>query len=285
MLLALTVLLLLTASAMLASWLYFRRWLMPRPPIGILNRWDVALMLVGIVLIPYLYLHLPYGAVLGLLGLGAASLIYFLLEPLLRRRALIFLLTAVLVTADVVAARRFGSTSPIFFAVNNGVMLVSVVAVTNLWVQGGMAVRDLALLAGGLIAYDFIFTAQLSLMGDLFTRLSNLPFAPMVAWTVGDEGSWLAIGLGDLLLAASFPLVMDKAYGRPAGLAAFALALTAIGGVLLLPALGLTQIFPVMVVLGPLIVLQYLFWRRRGPERTTGQYRNQKQIGVVNGIA
>jgi hypothetical protein len=31
--------------------------------------------------------------------------------------------------------------------------------------------------------------------------------------------------------------------------------------------------FPVMTVLGPLMVLQYLSWsRRRGPERTTRQY-------------
>ena len=27
-----------------------------------------------------------------------------------------------------------------------------------------------------------------------------------------------------------------------------------------------------MVVLGPLMGLQYLFWRKRGPERTTGRY-------------
>ncbi len=32
-------------------------------------------------------------------------------------------------------------------------------------------------------------------------------------------------------------------------------------------------VFPVMIVLGPLMVAQYLFWRRRkGPERKTWQY-------------
>ena len=43
--------------------------------------------------------------------------------------------------------------------------------------------------------------------------------------------------------------------------------------VLALPALGLLQgVFPVMVVLGPLIVLQYVLWRRHsGQERTTWQ--------------
>ena len=33
------------------------------------------------------------------------------------------------------------------------------------------------------------------------------------------------------------------------------------------------EIFPAMVVLGPLMVLQYAYWRRRcGTERTTWQY-------------
>jgi hypothetical protein len=32
------------------------------------------------------------------------------------------------------------------------------------------------------------------------------------------------------------------------------------------------QAFPVMIVLGPLMVGQYIYWRRLGPERTTRQY-------------
>ena len=35
----------------------------------------------------------------------------------------------------------------------------------------------------------------------------------------------------------------------------------------------LEETFPVMVVLGPLMVVQYAFWRwKRGAERTTRQY-------------
>ncbi len=33
-----------------------------------------------------------------------------------------------------------------------------------------------------------------------------------------------------------------------------------------------TDIFPLMVVLGPLMLLQYAYWHRRGPERTTREY-------------
>jgi hypothetical protein len=113
-------------------------------------------------------------------------------------------------------------------------------------------------------------------MTNLFDHLADLPLTPLVAWPIeaGITGQWLAIGLGDLLLATVFPLVMRKAYGQQAGLAALVLAVTALASALALPALDLLQTaFPVMVVLGPLMGLQYLYWRRRcGPERTTWQY-------------
>jgi hypothetical protein len=84
----------------------------------------------------------------------------------------------------------------------------------------------------------------------------------------------LGIGLGDLLLATVFPLVMRKAYGQKAGLAALLIGLSAIAAVLVRTFIGIqVAAFPVMVVLGPLMILQYLYWRRRsGPERTTRQY-------------
>jgi hypothetical protein len=143
-----------------------------------------------------------------------------------------------------------------------------------------MKARDLAVLAGGLAAYDFVATAQLPVTADLFARLAGLPFAPVVVWPVGPGGLWLGVGLGDLLLASVAPLVLRKAFGRAAGVAAASLSMGAIvvALALALPAAGAeAQVagrpFPVMVVLGPLLVLQYLYWRRqRGPERTTWQY-------------
>jgi hypothetical protein len=72
--------------------------------------------------------------------------------------------------------------------------------------------------------------------------------------------------------------VMRKAFGRPAGITAMVLALAAIGTLLALP---LQEVFPVMVVLGPLMVLQYLYWRRRhGPERSTWQYLQEEPLGL-----
>jgi hypothetical protein len=107
-------------------------------------------------------------------------------------------------------------------------------------------------------------------MGDLFARMMHLPLGTQLAWPIGETGFLAAIGMGDVLLAAVFPLVMRKAFGRRAGLIAAGSA-----GVVLvvLPFLPFNHIFPVMVVLGPLMIVQYLYWRwRDGNERTTWQY-------------
>jgi hypothetical protein len=125
----------------------------------------------------------------------------------------------------------------------------------NIWAQSGMKARDAAILGAALIVYDFLFTSVLTVMRDLFIRLAGLPFMPMVAWRIASNGAaqWLDIGLGDLLLVAVFPLVIRRAYGRHAGITALTLNLSALIVLLALPLVGLLpDIFPVMVVLGPL---------------------------------
>jgi hypothetical protein len=158
--------------------------------------------------------------------------------------------------------------------VNNLVQALMVVGVTVFWAQSGMKARDAAVLGVALALYDFLFTTQLPLMADLFAHLADLPFAPLVAWPVGSSDRWLGIGVGDLLMAAVFPLVLRKAFGQNAGWSALGLSLGTIAMLFVLPILrGWTVIFPVMVVLGPLMGLQYAFWRHRcGSERTTWQY-------------
>lgn len=270
MMLASLMLLVHIVASLGLGWLYFRAYAIPRPPLGVFNLRDVALMLGGIILVPYLYLLLPEGMIVGLLGLSALGILYFMLEPVLHRRLLIWPVIVIILGADIGAMVWFGEQSLAFFAVNNLVQLLVAVGITNTWAQSGMKARDAAILGGLLVVYDVLFTSVLPLMTDLFVRLGTLPFAPLVAWPTGVSGQWLAIGLGDLLLATVFPLVMRKAYGWQAGLAALVLAGLALASVLALP---LQTAFPVMVVLGPLMGLQYLYWRRQlGPERPTWQY-------------
>jgi hypothetical protein len=263
-----------TACALLGSWAYFRRYQVSRPPIGVFNLIDIALMALLIILVPLLYLLLPLWLAAALLLLVALSILYFACEPVLKARWAIWLASLLLLALDGAAAFLFGTRQNAFFAINNLVLLLIVVGATNLWVQSGMKARDAAVLGAFLACYDFIATSRLPLMGDLVTRLAGLPLAPLVAWS--SEHTLWGIGLGDLLLASVFPLVMRKAYGRTAGLVALLLAFVAIGALPVLPFQGL---FPVMVILGPLMVLQYLYWRRRrGRECTTWQYLQEEPV-------
>jgi hypothetical protein len=240
----------------------------------------VALLLGAVVLAPLLYLALPRWAAAGLLGLGVLGALLVVLEPVLgagpgpRGARLVRLAgpgALALLAADVAAALVPGAPA-VGLAVNNAVLVLAVVGVANLWAQSGLKARDAALLAGALALYDVVATAWLPLTDALLGRLAGLPLAPLVAWP-GDPRGGLAIGLGDLLLATVGPLALRKAFGRPAGLTAAALAVATLAALLALLDLGLVRAtIPAMVALGPLTVAQYLGWRRRGRERTTREY-------------
>ena len=129
--------------------------------------------------------------------------------------------------------------------------------------------------------YDFIATSWLPLMTDLVLRLAQFLFAP---WWPGEDGDGppLGLGLADLLVATVFPLTMGKAFGHMAGVAALVATLLVIGILLAVP----LPVLPAIVPLGPLMLLQYGFWRRRkGSERTTQQDRQEKphqQVSRLN---
>jgi len=223
-------------------------------------------------LIPFLYLALPLWFVVGLLALAMLGIIHFTLEPVLRSGLATWPVVLLLLGAAVWSNLRWGAGSPTFLLANNAVLALAVVGATNLWAQGGMKARDVAVLAGALAVYDLVATSLLPLMGDMFARLAGIPFAPLVSWGAG--GQRLSIGLGDLLLMAAFALVMRKGFGRAAGIAAMAVSLIVLAAMQALLVLGgVPAIVPVMTVLGPLMVAQYAHWSRRlGPERTTRQY-------------
>ncbi|HET9909511.1 MAG TPA: hypothetical protein VFQ23_22885 [Anaerolineales bacterium] len=274
MVLASFVVLAYVAAAAILSWLYFRRYVMTRPPIGVFNLGDIAVMIGAIILVPFLYLLVPIWILASLLALASISILYFTWEPVFRSVWSIWLVTILLAGSDLATALLPGIPSIWFFAVNNIVLVISVIGVTNLWAQSGMKARHAAILGAALMVYDLIATSLLPLMNDLFIRLEGLPFAPEIAWLVNAEGDWLSIGLGDLVMAAVFPLVMRKAFGRTVGMIALVIGLGAITLLILSLISGLlVGTFPVMVVLGPLMVLQYVYWQRQlKQERTTWQY-------------
>ncbi len=266
---------LLSILASLAlSWGYFLRAAIKRPPIGVMNLWDVTFMMASILIVPYLYLLLPLWVVTALLALATASVIYFVLEPVVRAKIILWLLTLGLILADIATVISFGTHSRIFHIINNLILVLVIIGVSNVWAQNGMKARDAAVLGVALIVYDWLFTSVLPFMSNLFDQVADFPFAPLVAWPIGSDDQLLAIGLGDLLLATVFPLIMRKAYGQRAGLIALLVAFSALITVLALPVMGHLQgIFPVMVVLGSSMLLQYLYWHRQlGAELTMWQY-------------
>ncbi len=116
----------------------------------------------------------------------------------------------------------------------------------------------------------YALTSLLPLMADLMSRLEGLPLTPQIAWPVNSYSLWSGIGLGDVLLSSVFPLIMHKAFGRLAGIMALLIGISAIATIFIIP---FEKIFPAMVVLGPLMVLQYIYWCcRQGQERTMWQY-------------
>jgi hypothetical protein len=262
------------ALAVLGGWFAFRRVALPRPPLGVMSLGDVAVMLVAIVLVPFVYLAVPLPLVAGFLLLAAGSGLITLFTSLFRSRWIAWVATLLLLGADVAGALFVGPSHWLFFAINNTVLVLLIVSITVLWAQSGLRARDAAVLGAALTVYDLIATTLFPLTGDLIARLAALPLAPVVGWGTGDAGGWVGVGLGDLLMATTIPLVLRKAFGRTAGLAAVALGLGTIAGLLGLGTSGLLQgTFPVMVVLGPLTVLQYAAWRAwHGAERTTWQY-------------
>ena len=270
------------AASILLGWGFFRRYQLNRPPLGAFNRTDVVVMLVALVTVPYLYLLLPAWAAATFLGLGVLSVLSVALQPVVPERSARWTIVATLIGADVVLAATKGAASSQFLLLNDVVLLGVVVGTATLWAQGGMKARDLALLAAGVTAYDVFATTQVSVMADIAQRLSTIPFVPFIAW--GTPGRGLGVGLGDLLVAAVFPLVMRKAFGRTAGGVALA---SSVGSVVaMLTGLYLASaetLVPAMVVLGPVMLGQIVYWRhKRGAERTTWEYLRAEPLPAAS---
>jgi hypothetical protein len=242
----------------------------PRAPLGVVSLGDVVVTFGLIVIAPVVYLVLPLPVVAVVFSLAAANALYTLFaaaankRSIAVKRALAALVTATWLGADITSVWLLGATHPGATAINDVLLVVLVIGVCLIWTQGGLRARDATILIAAVGVYDLIATAVLPLTHDMVTRLASIPFAPVIAWGTNDESRNMAIGLGDVLLAALFPIVQRKAFGQTAGLRALAVS----GGTLtLLVGLGaagaLGRGFPVMIALAPLVTIQYLYYRHR----------------------
>ncbi|MFJ7907213.1 hypothetical protein [Kitasatospora sp. NPDC096204] len=260
---------------------YLARIRMPRPPVGVYTGADVAVLCAGVVLAPLLYTALPGAAVSAVFGLVGCLAVQFTLAPLLattRLRATPWSWAAALTATAATATAALTGHPGAARAGSDLIIATAVIGVANLWTQSGMRSTHVAALAAVLTGYDLAATTLTDTTTRFFAQVQDRPFAPMLALTGGPAP--VAVGLGDLLLLVLYPLVAAKAHGRTAAWAAALTGLLTTSAVSACFAAGwLTTGFPLLTALGPLIVAQHLYWRRRcGGERTTAQWREGHRL-------
>jgi hypothetical protein len=259
---------------------YFRRVRMERPPVGTFNGRDVVILLIAIGVLPFIYGWLPDAFVTCLLILTFASALYIGYRPLLGSWG-IWLGIGLLIGFNIWSSHHLMGSIPgwqLWYCEQSLLVVLGAIAVSNLYVQGGMKMRHVAWLALGLAAYDIVFSLYYPLTTELIARYITHPLTPVVGMRFGDID--YAVGLGDVLTYSLFFLVAYKAYGKRAAAIAAGVILV-MGGLAtaFTPFLfaitdkNLQIHIPAQSVFGPAAFLTYLWMKRHyGRERTMAEY-------------
>ncbi|MFI8338679.1 hypothetical protein ACIF8W_01120 [Streptomyces sp. NPDC085639] len=252
---------------------YFRAVRTPRPPVGVFNGSDIFMMMGFVLALPYIYLTLP-GAVLpvvlALVFAGGLSVGY---QPLIGNGRLRWALIALLIASVLVCHLAFGETAPPYWVANSVVVVLIVVSATNLNVQGGMRLKNVAWFLLALTAYDAFFAWVVPLTQQLSDAVQGYPYAPAAGLRIGEDLG-AVVGMGDLLAYALFTTTAYKAYGTR-GLRTGIALVTVFGAVAPVATLHVVAaitdhaptLVPAQVFFGPAAFLGYRFLRRSGPER------------------
>ncbi|KIF03446.1 hypothetical protein PL81_24195, partial [Streptomyces sp. RSD-27] len=252
---------------------YFRGVRTARPPLGVFNGKDIFVMMGFVLALPYLYLALP-GAVLPVvLALAFAGGLSVGYQPVVGNGRLRWALIAALIASVLGTHLAFGDTSAPYWIANSCVVGLVVVSATNINVQGGMRLRNVAWFLLALTVYDAFFAWVVPLTEELSEAVQGYPYAPAAGLRIGEDLG-AVVGMGDLLAYALFTTTAYKAYGKTGlrtgtalvllfGVVAPVAALHVVGAVT-----GHTPaVMPAQVFFGPAAFLGHLFLRRRGPER------------------
>ncbi|MET7462383.1 hypothetical protein [Nonomuraea sp. NPDC005501] len=267
----------LIALAIVLAGLFLTRYAIPRPPVGRFVGADIAVMVVALVAMPFAYLHIPVGIVVTVFGVVVFTFAQLTLAPVIGGRAAA--ISAGLLCCGDVAAYFAGWTQAVL-VLNDVAVLLLVVGAVNLWVQTAITPAQVAALAAALTCYDTLATGLSSLTLDFVTRLDGLPFAPVLATRYGADPS--IAGLGDCLMLALWPLVAFRWYGRRAGWTAAGIDAVLLA-VMVAAFLSGSGAVPLLSILGPLIVVQWLFWRRRPTAAPSRPQVEQALGGTIPG--
>jgi hypothetical protein len=264
--------------------LYFRRVRLERPPLGVFNPRDVAVLLFFILALPFLYLIVPTVVLTGLLVLTFVSALYFALRPFLLARYLWPLLLLLMVANILVTENLLGTRQgwQLYWVLTSAIVLTASVGVANLYVQGGMSVRQIAWFALMLAFYDGFFNLVVPISQKLADRFEGQPLDPSIGFTVGIYSA--NIGLGDLLVFSLFTIAAYKGFGKRGAIASFIIiaifgALIPATSPLILTAFvrqNIGIVVPAQVFFGPAALVTYWLLSRHSAERTMGQWISEQ---------
>ncbi|HEU5476143.1 MAG TPA: hypothetical protein VFV67_36425 [Actinophytocola sp.] len=259
--------------AMGAVW-YLRTVRVPRPPVGVVNSRDIAVMMGFVLALPFFYLALPGPALPVLLALVFAGGLTVGYQPVVRSGRLRWTLILALLGIDLTGFLVLGANSPVYWLANSAIVGLVVVSATNLNVQGGVRLAHIAWFVLFLAGYDLLFATVFPITQRLAAAIQGYPFAPSAGLRIGELGA--VIGMGDLLAYALFTAAAYKAYGT-AGIRTGLAVVVVFGATLpaMLPVLlpAAPTVVPAQVFFGPAAFLGYRWLRRRGPERRMSDLR------------
>jgi len=198
----------------LAALFYYRRVQLERPAIGTFNTRDIVILSVFIVLLPVLYLALPQIVLTGFLVLTFSSALGIGLRPLLAARYRRTLIPALIGGEILVTYSLMGTANglKLYWVLTSVIVLIAAMSVSNLYVQGGLRIRQVAGLALFLALYDLFFSLVIPLTPQLALAFEGRPLNASIGWASG--GMSANIGLGDLLVYGLFMTTAYKAFGN-----------------------------------------------------------------------
>lgn len=258
---------------------YQARVRLPRPPFGVWTWADIWLIGLAVVVAPLAYVAMPGRLVAAVFGVVLCTATQLAVAPLTGAR--LGWVIAIGLSAAAVAAAAAGQRIAVL-ALTDVLLALAVIGVTNLWTQTGIRAAQVSVLAGFIAVYDLVATGLSDFTARFAAEVGGLPFAPL--FMVDLKPVPVGIGLGDLVMLVMYPLVATKAFGRAAGLVAAVAGLGATGVVIALFLAGwFSTGFPLLTLLGPLIIVQYAWWRRHGGhrERTVNEWRAGNTVSAA----
>jgi hypothetical protein len=260
---------------------YFRRVRQERPPVGTFNGRDITILLCIIIALPFLYAIMPGWALTCFLALTFAAALSIGYGPVLGEGRT-WLIIGLLLGANIWTSHYLmGSVVgwQLWWLELDILVAVAAIAVSNLYVQGGMRLQHIVWFGLALAIYDVGSSLVINVTAKLVEEFIGAPLDPTfgMRFAVNNYG----IGIGDLLFYALFVVASYKAYGRAAARLAF--------GVMIVFGAAAPSLFPLLHALidfrndilvpsqlffAPAAFVAYLWMKHKyGRERTMAEYR------------